>query len=304
MNAARKLVNVLPRRALARLLEGSPRRPAHSVSTDQMRRRLCAELELDLCALLNLAVRDELDAMADAANLESCDERPNIGELRARLWEWGAALEAGEAQVRGTELQRVPVVLRGKLVHMRAGSGLAPVIRQVPRPIASPVPVRPAAQEPESIDELLDNADAIVGMRLGAAGRDKGAFGTRIAELLGVKENYLAEPDWRGEVEIKTVPVVRDTSGWWRVKEDPAIAMEDVDPMTKLLRVLWVARVADAPDSPILSWYYQECDARVRELAGRALHTRPKGGAGATTRGWYLHKGFFADSGFLRSLNG
>jgi hypothetical protein len=119
-----------------------------------------------------------------------------------------------------------------------------------------------------------------------------------------VRERGFAEADWRGEVELKTVPVVRDRSGAWRVKEDPAVAMEGVDPLRKLDRVLWFARVADAGDSPLLSWYYQERDDAIAVLQQRYLHLRPKGGAGATTRGHYLHKSFFLESGFLASLNG
>ena len=57
-------------------------------------------------------------------------------------------------------------------------------------------------------------------------------------------------------------------------------------------------------ESPILSWYYQEWDPVVARLARRCLHTRPKGPAGAQTRGWYLPKRFFAGSGFLVTLNG
>ncbi len=304
MNAVEQLIGCLPRLTVVRLLEASPGRAKTAETTATLRRRLSAELGLDLPRLLNIAVRDELELMAVQAKLDVADPRPSIGELRAKLWNWGAELEAGNRELLGTEVQPVPVVLRGKLVHMRAGCGMAPITRELPRPIPEPATCEAPECEPDSLEELLANADAIVGARLGAATRDKGAFGTRIAEMLGVRELNIAEPDWRGEVEIKTVPVVRDDSGWWRVKEDPAIAMEDVDPMSKLGRVLWIARVADADDSPILSWYYQECDVRTRELARRDLHTRPKGGAGATTRGWYLHKRFFADSGFLRTLNG
>ena len=80
--------------------------------------------------------------------------------------------------------------------------------------------------------------------------------------------------------------------------------MERSDPIAKLGRVLWIARVADDPRSPILSWYYQEVDEEIADLFNRDLHTRPKGAAGATTRGWYLRKRFFLDNGFLASLNG
>jgi len=307
MNAVKQLIGCFPRRSLARLLEetgATPKTSGPSRTTAELREYAIAEFDLDLPRLLNLAVREELDTMAEFAKLELPAERNSIGRLRALLWRWGAELEAGNCALFGSELQPVPVVLRGKLVQMRAGSGAAPPTTELPRPVPLVVEAPTPEAEPDTLEELLDNAQAILGVRLGAATRDKGAFGTRIAELLGVRELNVAEPDWRGDVEIKTVPVVHDTSGWWRVKEDPAISMEDVDPMSKLLKVLWIARVADADDSPILSWYYQECDRATRELCARDLHTRPKGGAGATTRGWYLHKRFFADSGFLRSLNG
>jgi len=163
-----------------------------------------------------------------------------------------------------------------------------------------PVPER----EPESLEELLANASALLGVRLGIKGRDKGIFGTRVEALLGITDRGLAEADWRGEVEVKTVPVIRDRAGWWRVKEDPAISMEHVDPRGKLAKVLWIARVGGDSDSPILSWYYQERDSNIAALALRFLHQRPKGPRGTSNKGWYLQKRFFLHSGFLTSLNG
>jgi hypothetical protein len=80
--------------------------------------------------------------------------------------------------------------------------------------------------------------------------------------------------------------------------------MEGARPLDKLRKVLWIARVADSGDSPLLSWFYQEWDEAVARLVARHLHTRPKGGAGTSARGYYLHKRFFAESGFLRALNG
>ncbi|MBT8494227.1 MAG: hypothetical protein KJO07_14315, partial [Deltaproteobacteria bacterium] len=209
----------------------------------------------------------------------------------------------GEAFV-GTALQPEPRILRGKLVHFGAEPAIEPAAADLPRAIPPPAPVPRFGSEPDTLEELLDRASALVGVRLGDRGRDKGAYGTLIASVLGVREDGFSEPDWRGEVEIKTVPVVRDAGGLWWVKEDPAVSMETARPLAKLVRVLWITRVADDDGSPVLSWLYQEHSPRLRQLFERDLHTRPKGGAGATTRGWYLHKRFFIDSGLLRSLNG
>jgi hypothetical protein len=161
-----------------------------------------------------------------------------------------------------------------------------------------------AQDEPECLEDLLERASALIGVPLPARGRDKGAYGAAIAALLGITERGYSEPDWRGEVEVKSVPVVRDRSGFWRVKEDPAVSMEGARPIAKLRRVLWIARIADGEQSSVLSWFYQELDSSVWPLVSRYLHRRPKGAANATTRGWYLHKHFFVESGFLRSLNG
>jgi hypothetical protein len=304
MNAVFELVAALPRPALARLLRGQGGCAGGDV--DRLRRRLADRFALDLAGLLNQASRAELELLAAAARLPAGG---HIGELRARLWRHGAEREAGGPGWLGTPLQPVPIVLRGKLVPLADPGGLAPPAPSYPRPIPDPAPgcggrVGWGAAEPDTLEDLLARGDALLGVRLGPAGRDKGGHGARVAALLGVRERGEAEPDWRGEVEIKTVPVVRDRSGFWRVKEDPAVAMEHADAPAKLARVLWIARVADDPESPVLCWFYQERDPHLFALQRRHLHTRPKGGAGATTRGWYLRKAFFAASGFLAALNG
>lgn len=289
----------MPRHALSRLSPASDL-PA-ATSSEALGRRVGRRFAGDLAGLLNRARRDELEALAAAADL---DVAGTVGELRARLWLWGAEREAGGEALLGSAVQPLPILLRGKLVHLGAVHGRAPEAGGYPRavPVAAPAPAPEA--EPGSLEELLVAAGALIGVRLGDDERDKGAFGARIAALLGVDERGHAEPDWRGEVEIKSIPVVRDGGGWWYVKEDPAVSMETAAPLAKLRRVLWIARVADAEGSPILSWYYQEWDQAVERWVSRRLHTRPKGGAGATTRGWYLHKGFFVDNGLLRTLNG
>ncbi len=298
MNAAATLIRSLERPALLRL---AGRGDAAVTDASALRAALARRYATSLPALLNRARRDELEQMAAATRQ---DARGKIGELRARLWQFGARLEEPSGIHLGTAVQPVPIVLGGKLVHLPAGDGLAPPARQFPRPVPPPRPSAPPTDEPDTLEELLARASALCGVSLGDRGADKGAHGSRIAQLLGVVEHGVSEPDWRGEVELKTVPVVRDPSGWWRVKEDPAVSMEHAAPRAKLERVLWIARVADGEDSTVLSWYYQEWSSHVARLVRRWLHTRPKGGAGATTRGWYLHKRYFIDCGFLRTLNG
>ena len=196
-------------------------------------------------------------------------------------------------------------MLGGHLVVLAPPRGPYPPAPSYPRPLPAPAPARPPADEPDTLDELLAAADRAIGVRLGPRGRDKGAWGTRAAALLGLVERGLDEPDWRGDVEVKTVAVGRDPGGLWRVVEDPAIAMASELVLSKLQRTLWLAR-ADAGDgdATILSWYLLEWDAEVARLARRYLHDRPKGPAGTEARAMYLHKRFFADAGLLATLDG
>jgi hypothetical protein len=279
---------------------GSGDRPA---GTGALRRRAVDRFALDLAGFLNRLRAEELRELACAAGLPRSG-RP--AELRVRLWLRGAEIEAGGAEHLGQPWQPLPVVLGGKLVHLGEERGLAPPATAFPRPIPPPRPVPRAAglDEPETLEDLLARASRLLGVRLGRRGRDKGAYGVLVAALLGVPERGHPEPDWRGEVEVKTVPVARDPSGFWRVVEDPAVSMEHAEPLAKLGRVLWIARVADADGAPVLSWYYQERDGEVARMIARHLHRRPKGARGARTRGWYLRKRFFAESGFLKTLNG
>src|SRR5439155_19624534 len=114
------------------------------------------------------------------------------------------------------------------------------------------------------------------------------------------------EPDWRGDVELKTVPVAREPSGLWRIVEDPAIAMiAEGSAVAKLQRTLWLVRAdVDGGDATIISWYLLEWDPEVSRLARRYLHARPKGPAGTDQLALYLHKRFFAEAGLLAPLNG
>jgi hypothetical protein len=225
--------------------------------------------------------------------------------LRERLWLHGAELERCGVAI-APSLQPRPVVLGGHLVVQAPPRGLYPASVGWPRAVPDPRPALPPSDEPESIDELLVAADRAIGVRLGTRGRDKGAWGNRAAALLGVVERGVDEPDWRGDVEIKTVPVAREASGLWRIVEDPAIAMlSETGAVAKLQRTLWLARAdVDSGDATIVCWYLLTWDPTIAHLARRYLHVRPKGPAGTDQRGLYLHKRFFAGAGLLATLNG
>jgi len=175
-----------------------------------------------------------------------------------------------------------------------------------PRLVPPPREVCDSGGEPATLDELLARAETLVGVRLGDRGRDKGFYGQRIAALLGLDRSSSPRPDWRGEVEVKSLAVVRAEGGRWRIKDGPALSMRSVDAAQKCARVLWVVRVdeREIAGAPVLSWFYQELDAELACALERARHLRPKGGAGTDKKGWYLRRDFFGACGLLRSLNG
>lgn len=302
MNAVKDFALALQRRRILLTLGAGQRARADlEVESDVLRARLVTLYRSSLADFLNRLQRMDLEAVCHEQRI---DATGTVGELRARLWLLGAHREAGGAEHLGQPYQPIPIVLGSQLRFQGALHGECPDARDWPRAVPTAIGQPPTPGEPDSLEELLGNANRLLGCRLGQRGSDKGIYGTRIAALLGVRERGLAEADWRGEVEIKSVPVIRDRAGWWRVKEDPAISMEGVDPRIKLQRVLWIIRVGADPTSPILSWYYQEWDTKIAALATRYLHQRPKGPRGTNNKGWYLHKRFFLYSGFLKSLNG
>ena len=280
---------------------GSIAEPRATLDIAQAATRVTARWDADLCGLLNAMTHDELAALARRLELRGALRPP---ELRAALWDRGAALERGDAEV-SPALQPRPIVLGGHLVVQAQPRGLYPPSACWPRRVPAALAAAPPGDEPDSLDELLAAADRAIGVRLGARGRDKGAWGLRAARLLGIVERNEREPDWRGDVEVKTVPIARDPSGWWRVVEDPAIAMAGEPALAKLARTLWLARSdVDSGDATIVSWYLLDWDPEIARLARRYLHDRPKGPAGTDARGLYLHKRFFADAGMLATLNG
>jgi hypothetical protein len=330
VNAVDHFAALLPGEALRRLAalrvpryeggDGVPARRDRDVG--EARGDVLVRWRDDLCGLLNAMTRGELAHLARASSI-AADGRSFA--LRAALWDAGAALERGGTIVVDA-LQPRPVVLGGHLVVMAPPRGMHAASDTWPRALPAPALATPPADEPDTLDELLAAADRALGVRLGARGRDKGAWGNRAAALLGVAERGEGEPDWRGDVEVKTVPVAREPSGLWRIQEDPAIAMAPglaqrgrsvqtnvatlprssiAQGTGKLVRTLWLAR-ADLPggDATLVSWYLLEQDAHVARLHRRYLHARPKGPAGTAQRGLYLHKRFFAEAGLLATLNG
>ena len=322
MNAVERMAPLISSDAVRRLAAlrvqrfDRTRAPARvAATTEQAVATVIARWGNDLCALLNAMTRDELVDLATAMRVSIAraanDARANdarADELRVALWDRGAEIERDGIRV-STMIQPRPIVLGGHLVVQAPPRGMSPASACYPRTIPDATRWAPRTEEPDSVDELLDAASAAIGVRLGARGRDKGAWGVRAAQLLGVVERGLDEPDWRGDVEIKTVPVEQEASGYWSVVEDPAIAMVGEGGLAKLQRTLWLARAtieADNgdEDATIVSWYLLEWDAHVARLARRYLHERPKGPKGTKQRGMYLHKRFFADAGMLASLNG
>jgi hypothetical protein len=308
MNAVVHMVSLLPPEVVRRLAALRPHRfaaeaaaPRGALDIEQAAWRVARRWGADLCSLLNAMTRGELAALALRLGVRGARSSP---ELRASLWERGAALERGDAAV-SPAVQPRPIVLGGHLVVQADPRGLYPPSARWPRAMPAARPAAPPPDEPDSLDDLLAAADRVIGVRLGARGRDKGAWGLRAARLLGIVERNEREPDWRGDVEVKTVPVALDPSGWWRIVEDPAIAMAGEPALAKLARTLWLARADVAPgDATIVSWYLLDWDPYVARLAHRYLHDRPKGPRGTEARGSYLHKRFFADAGMLATLNG
>ncbi|MEZ4401995.1 MAG: hypothetical protein R3B06_18335 [Kofleriaceae bacterium] len=297
MNAACTLIARLPRAAIQRLA-GPGREDADD---GQVVARLQRRHADDLAALLNRLRLDELRVLVTALHGPAAGE---AGRLRAWLWRWGAVAEAGGDGLLGTPLQPIPDQLGARLVRVAPARGMAPPAVAWPRPIPVARPPEPPAEEPADVDELLAAADRALGVRLPARGRDKGAWGRAAAALVGVRERGVDEPDWRGEVELKTVPVARDRAGRWRVTEDPAVGMEGASPLAKLARVLWLCRATVGDGATLVSWYLLDWDADIARWVRRDLHTRPKGPRGTAAHGWYLHKRFFVDAGLYATLNG
>ncbi len=270
--------------------------------TSVVRKEVESRFQLDLVGFLNALRKKELEKIAP-----KIDTRGSVGKLRHALWYWAAQYEAGTDEFVGTTWQPEPALIAGRLVSVAPPKGDFPDSTEWPRDIPPACTAPEYSGEPDTQEELLERASTLVGVELSVSSKirpgDKGAHGNRVASLLGLTEGCVPEPDWRGEIEVKTLPVLRDGNGFWRVKEDPAISTEGVRPLAKLQKVLWVARVAN-DESPVLSWYYQESDGCLEELYAKYLHQRPKGPKGTSRKGWYLQKRFFAESGFLRTLNG
>jgi hypothetical protein len=275
----------------------------------------------DLAGLLNLLDRQQLMQLCNALRVAPTafgvapTSVPGNGALRLALWMFGANHEARCGEYIGTPLQPAPKLVAETLVMHAPARGDYSPCTAFPRSLpADALPSAPE-EEPQTVEELLDAAQRLIGVRLGPRGQDKGAWGQRAARLLGVNDTGANEPDWRGDVEIKTVPARMDSRGYWRIVEDPAICMASNRPMAKLMRVLWLVRVtlstdegdvseSALDDATIISWYFLEADELVLRCAKRDLHQRPKGPRGTDQRGWYLHKRFFADVGLLATLNG
>ncbi|CAN5919275.1 hypothetical protein BH11MYX3_BH11MYX3_31250 [soil metagenome] len=208
----------------------------------------------DLCGLLNAMTRGELAALGQRLRIVDTGRSP---ALRMAVWNRGAELERNGVEIPAA-LQPRPILLGGHLVIQAPARGISPPAEIWPRPVPDARDATDLSDEPDSLDDLLAAADRLIGVRLGPRGRDKGAWGTRAAQLLGLVEQGRTEPDWRGDVEVKTVPVARELTGHWGVVEDPAIAMvgegRGDSALAKLQRTLWLARATLGDDATIVNW--------------------------------------------------
>ena len=271
MNAVAYFAHQLPAEAVRRLAALRVRRfdasgavAARGLDVDEARERVVARWQSDLCGFLNALTRGELALLAinlgrALHELDGISSTTGSAAYRERLWQCGADLERQGCEI-DPRVQPRPVVLGGHLVVQAAPRGLHPPSATWPRVVPSPRVAQLPSEEPDTVDELLAAADRALGVRLGRRGRDKGAWGLRAATLLGVVERGGDEPDWRGDVEIKTVPIAREPSGLWRIVEDPAIAMlDETGALAKLQRTLWLARAdVEDGDATLVSWYLLE----------------------------------------------
>lgn len=224
----------LPAESLARLLARPPSRfdrwasaatgsDAPSSSSSSSSADVQARLQLryggDVLELLNACRIDELCALLRA---QATRGSRRAGSLRWALWQELCAAQqrsgapelppSSPASAARTSLARGSGVhlIGERLVACAPPRGLAPPAAAWPRPLPPPALPDPPDEEPECLDTLLDAADRALGVRLGRRGADgKGAWGQRAAQLLGVIDRGDREPDWRGDVEIKTVAVAR-----------------------------------------------------------------------------------------------
>lgn len=253
-----------------------------------------SEFDMDLAGFLNHLNKEELFELCVACTLEK--EGASLGELRICLWKHGAALEVSRSHILQKGSQLLPVLMGERLYTLSSYESICPTNYQCPPALG----IREG--EPADLDDLLCRAHSLMGTKFSLS-KNKGVIGQQIALGLGLQEDNVAEPDWRGEVEVKSLPVVETAEGYWRPKEDPAISMETVSPLGKMQKILWMVRSSEQKRGKVLFWYYQELDAGLTRLAHKYLHTRPKGPANTDKRGWYLHKNFFFENGLLLELN-
>ena len=223
MNAALHFASLLPHAVRARLAGGARR------DVDRALRRAFAG---DLAALLNRMRKEELVHLAGALGGRERRGRvaarsPLARGRRARGGRRGGARPPVAAGPRGA--RRPP---GGARPGARAGAARRSLCRgrcRHPRRAAG-CPI----DEPDTLEDLLARATELAGSGWAPAAATRGNTAPGSPSLLGLSERGAAEPDWRGEVEVKTVPVVRDPGGLWRVAEDPAVSMADVAPERKL----------------------------------------------------------------------
>jgi len=118
--------------AALRRLATRRQRGAHTVDIAEAHERVLARWDGDLCGFLNALSRDELAALA--ARLGVAVGEPRSPALRALLWDTGARLERGDAEL-AASVQPRPIVLGGHLVVQAPPRGAYPPSARWPRPV-------------------------------------------------------------------------------------------------------------------------------------------------------------------------
>ncbi|HEY5945121.1 MAG TPA: hypothetical protein VIV40_06505, partial [Kofleriaceae bacterium] len=154
MNAVEYFAELLAPEAVRRLaalrvirFEASDVVAERGLDLETAHERVRARWDGDLCGFLNVLTRGELAGIAARLALGNDGRAPT---LRERLWQHGAALEAGGVDLPAA-LQPRPIVLGGHLVVQAAPRGMYATSERWTREMPEPRVAEPPSEEPETI---------------------------------------------------------------------------------------------------------------------------------------------------------